>query len=90
MVSISLNGDWHQAFSNEMMNIEAAERAHQFFLGWFAHPIYVDGDYPSVMKDQVAIKSAKENLTESRLPQFTEEQKQDIKGDACLFMTNSS
>ena len=62
--------------------MEAAERAQQFFLGWFAHPIYVDGDYPRVMKDQVAMKSTRQNMAKSRLPEFTEKQKVYIKGAA--------
>ena len=34
-------------------SVEAAERAIQFDLGWFAHPILVDGEYPQVMRDMV-------------------------------------
>lgn len=47
----------------------------QFKLGWFANAVYVDGDYPQVMKDQVARKSQQEGRNTSRLPEFTEEEK---------------
>jgi len=46
----------------------------QFKLGWFANPIYGNGDYPAVMKYAVGKKSRQEGLNESRLPQFTEEE----------------
>ena len=49
-VGITLNSDWF-APRNEFReaDIDATERAIQFFLGWFAHPIF-KGDYPQVMK----------------------------------------
>ena len=34
-------------------SVDAAERAIQFDLGWFAHPILVDGEYPQIMRDMV-------------------------------------
>ena len=52
----------------------------QSTLGWFAHPIYVDGDYPAVIKDLIAKKSEEMGLKESRLPTLTEEEKKLIKG----------
>jgi lactase-phlorizin hydrolase len=44
----------------------------QFNLGVYAHPIYVNGDYPEIMKTKVAEKSASQNYSKSRLPVFTE------------------
>ena len=56
--------------------MEAAERAMIFKLGWYADPIFGEhGDYPALMKEIVANKSALQNLPESRLPSFTEEEK---------------
>lgn len=57
----------------------ASERALQFDFGWFANPV-VHGDYPDVMKRQVARKSKAQHFNESRLPAFTEEEKNMIKG----------
>lgn len=65
--------------SKSTFDHEAADRRTQFHLGWFAHPIFADGDYPMVMRHQVDMKS--KNLTESRLPRFTEEEKILIKGE---------
>jgi Glycosyl hydrolase family 1 len=52
----------------------------QFMLGWFAHPIFVNGDYPDEVKERVAAKSSAQGLNHSRLPEFTEEEKLFIRG----------
>ncbi|KAF4523217.1 hypothetical protein B566_EDAN011754 [Ephemera danica] len=68
---ITLDSGWIEPKTNETQDIEAAERARQFKLGWFAHPIFsATGDYPSEMKEVVARHSAEEGLSESRLPEF--------------------
>ena len=47
-VSMSLNSDWKEPYTESPADIEAAERSMQFMLGWFAHPVYINGDYPEV------------------------------------------
>jgi beta-glucosidase len=47
----------------------AAQRRLEFWIGWFADPIYF-GDYPECMKKQLG----------SRLPKFTAEEIEMIKG----------
>jgi Glycosyl hydrolase family 1 len=50
-------------------------------LGWFAHPVYSQtGDYPAVMKEYVARHSSEEGLLTSRLPEFTAEEIEMVKG----------
>lgn len=61
-------------------DVEAVELAQQFSIGWFAHPIFVDGDYPPIMKNKIAEISKMEGREKSRLPEFTEEEKKFIKG----------
>ncbi len=51
-----------------------------FKLGWFANPIYGSGDYPQLMKDIIATKSALQGYNESRLPAFTQEEVDRVKG----------
>lgn len=82
-ISITLDADWKEPVSNSDVDKEAAERAEQFKLGWFAHPIFKTGDYPDVMKEFVANKS--EGQGESRLPVFTEEEKLSIQGWSVYF-----
>ncbi|TKS67588.1 Lactase-phlorizin hydrolase [Collichthys lucidus] len=68
--------------------VVAADRALQFQRGWFAHPIFKNGDYPDAMKWQVGNKSELQGLPETRLPSFTEEEKNLIKGTADMFCIN--
>ncbi|CAI0379093.1 unnamed protein product [Linum tenue] len=56
---------------------EAAERALDFFFGWYAHPITY-GDYPTSMK----------RLVGKRLPRFTEEQSHMLRGSLDFMGVN--
>ncbi|KAM6978442.1 lactase/phlorizin hydrolase-like [Tautogolabrus adspersus] len=88
-VSIALNADWVEPKDvNVPREVVAADRALQFQLGWFAHPIFKNGDYPDAMKWQVGNKSELQGLLETRLPAFTEEEKRFIKGTADMFCVN--
>ncbi|XP_071511185.1 lactase/phlorizin hydrolase-like [Diadema antillarum] len=90
-VGITLNSDYFEPYDpNITSHREAAERALQFNLGWFAHPIFLDGDYPEVMKYKVAQKSAAQpQFNQSRLPEFTAEEKAYIKQTADFFGLNT-
>ncbi|XP_078142043.1 lactase/phlorizin hydrolase-like [Centroberyx gerrardi] len=89
LVSIALNADWIEPKDiNIPREVVAADRALQFQLGWFAHPIFKNGDYPDAMKWQVGNKSELQGLSESRLPAFTEEEKAYIRGTADIFCIN--
>uniref|UniRef100_A0A671MPW7 Cytosolic beta-glucosidase n=1 Tax=Sinocyclocheilus anshuiensis TaxID=1608454 RepID=A0A671MPW7_9TELE len=80
MVGISLSGDWGEPVDiTNQKDIEAAERYVQFYIGWFATPIF-HGDYPQVMKDFIGRKSAQQGLGTSRLPTFSSQEKSYIKG----------
>ena len=53
LVSITLNTDYFAPRDpHDPRHVAAAERAQQFSVGWFANPIYVDGDYPQVTSQQ--------------------------------------
>ncbi|XP_045173370.2 lactase/phlorizin hydrolase-like [Mercenaria mercenaria] len=73
-VGITLDCDWKEPITAWGMDHYAAERALQFKLGWFANPIYGNGDYPAVMRHVVDKRSREEGRNESRLPVFTEEE----------------
>jgi lactase-phlorizin hydrolase len=50
-------------------------------MGIYAHPIFSEeGDYPSVVKERVDANSKAEGFTTSRLPKFTSEEVNFIKG----------
>ncbi|KAM6925637.1 lactase-like protein [Lycodopsis pacificus] len=85
LVGISLSADWGEPVDiSNQKDIEAAERYVQFYLGWFATPIF-HGDYPQVMKDFIGRKSNQQGLGTSRLPTFSSQEKSYIKG-TCDFL----
>ena len=79
-ISITLNGHYAMPLTDGPTNREASERDMQFNFGWFAHPIFKNGDYPEVMKYQVGWKSEAQGYNQSRLPEFTEAEKARIRG----------
>jgi len=76
-IGISNNCDWREPLTDSKEDKEAAERALEFFIAWFADPIY-KGDYPKVMKERL----------KERLPSFSEEEKELIKGSSDFFGLN--
>ncbi|VDI50812.1 lactase-phlorizin hydrolase, partial [Mytilus galloprovincialis] len=88
-IGVTMNFDWHDPKNKSNSgDIKASEIGNQFFLGWFANPVYVNGDYPVVMKEKIAAKSKHQKLSRSRLPSFTEYEKIYIKGTADFFGLN--
>ena len=65
-----------------LSDIAATDVYNQFGLGWFAQPVFGNGDYPEVMRWQVGNKSLEQGYSESRLPSFTEEEKAMLSGNA--------
>lgn len=58
-------------------------------MGIHAHPIFhKDGNYPQVVIDRVAKRSALEGFSRSRLPTFTQEEINYIKGTYDYFGFN--
>ncbi|KAH9490978.1 hypothetical protein Btru_032374 [Bulinus truncatus] len=88
-VGITLNCDWLEP--QDVVNksdIQASERGLQFFMGWFAHPILINGDYPDVMKEYVKNASLDEGLQLSRLPEFTDQEKSRLVGTSDFLGLN--
>jgi beta-glucosidase len=76
-IGITNNCDWREPASDSEGDKAAAQRALEFFLGWFADPVYF-GDYPAVMRERVG----------ERLPQFTPEDAKLLKGSSDFFGLN--
>ncbi|NXK87841.1 LPH hydrolase, partial [Formicarius rufipectus] len=89
LISITINSDWAEPRNpHSQEDIEASRRFVQFYLGWFAHPIFKNGDYNEVMKRRIRERSVAQGLNQSRLPEFTESEKQRIKGTYDYFGLN--
>lgn len=86
-VGIALNSDWAEPKNQSSPDDQAAaDRYLQSMLGWFAHPVFVDGDYPAALKAQIEKKRTECPLSEpARLPVFTPEESQRIRGTADFF-----
>lgn len=76
-IGITNNCDWREPLTDSPKDQAAAQRALEFFLAWFADPIY-KGSYPPSMVERVG----------DRLPKFTEEEIQQIKGSSDFFGLN--
>ncbi|KAJ1547298.1 hypothetical protein HK096_003529, partial [Nowakowskiella sp. JEL0078] len=77
-ISITLNCDWGEPYTDKPEDVEAATRYLEFYVSWFADPVYLTGDYPESMR----------RLLGDRLPYFTEEEKELIKGSYDFFGLN--
>ncbi len=77
VIGISNNCDWREPKTNKPEDIAAAQRSLEFFLGWFADPIFL-GDYPAAMKERL----------QERLPVFSKEEQAKLKGSSDFFGLN--
>ncbi|GCB79757.1 hypothetical protein scyTo_0016033, partial [Scyliorhinus torazame] len=73
-VSIVLGSHWIEP-KNNSFNYKKFQLSMDLVLGWFAKPIFVDGDYPDSLKTQI----------NPPLPTFTEKEKSFINGTADFF-----
>ncbi len=76
-IGMTNNCDWREPKTDSEDDRAAAQRSLEFFLGWFADPIYF-GDYPEVMRQRV----------NDRLPKFSEDDRRLIQGSNDFFGLN--
>ncbi|XP_034971334.1 klotho [Zootoca vivipara] len=74
-VSIALGSHWIRPLHMTENSIHECQKSLDFVLGWFAKPIFIDGDYPQSMKSNLS----------SVLPEFTEAEKKFVRGTADFF-----
>jgi beta-glucosidase/6-phospho-beta-glucosidase/beta-galactosidase len=74
-ISFKNNGGYKIPLSNSTDDALATQRAWDFNEGWWANPVFIDGDYPKYLKEHVSTLGL----------EFTDEQKATINGTADLF-----
>jgi len=81
-IGISFDIGFYYA-ANANVDQSVVDKAINFKLGWFAHPIFSEeGGYPEVMVQEIGRKSIKEGRDWSRLPEMSDELKAHIRGTA--------
>lgn len=87
-VSITLNSRYFYP-KNGDVDENFIDRALQFRLGLFAHPIFSpNGGYPPIMIETIARNSLSEGFSKSRLPEMSSHLRSFIKGTADFFAFN--
>lgn len=76
-IGITNNCDFTEPASNAPADLAAAERVNEWWLGWFADPIWL-GHYPESMVRKLG----------DRLPSFTPEEAAKLKGSSDFFGLN--
>ncbi|XP_018320177.1 myrosinase 1-like [Agrilus planipennis] len=86
-MGITLSAEWYEPTTAE--DEDAADRARQFKIGMYSNPIFsTNGDYPQVMKENIGSRSAAQGFSRSRLPQFTSDEIEYIRGTYDFFGLN--
>lgn len=84
-VGICLNSEFFWSYQG--VDPKLGDQANNHMFGWFAHPIFSkNGNYPQIMIDNIKKNSA--NRPWSRLPEFTAEEVDYIKGTADFLAIN--
>lgn len=73
-IGIANNCDFREPLTDKPEDKAAAQEALEFFYGWLTDPV-VFGEYPAIMRERLG----------DRLPEFTPEQKEMLKG-SCDFL----
>ncbi|ENN83222.1 hypothetical protein YQE_00419, partial [Dendroctonus ponderosae] len=77
-ISMIITESWTEPATNSSDDMLAAEHGSLTNYGWYAHPIDF-GDYPEVTRERVDMRSALQGFNQSRLPVFTDEEKEELK-----------
>lgn len=74
-LSMALASHWIKPSRTRLESLRECQCSLDHVLGWFARPLFADGDYPPCMKARLG----------SRLPSFTPEERAQVRGTADFF-----
>ncbi|XP_033996393.1 klotho [Trematomus bernacchii] len=74
-LSMALASHWIKPSRTRLESLKECQCSLDHVLGWFARPLFTDGDYPPCMKERLG----------SRLPSFTPEERAQVNGTADFF-----
>nr|WPM03616.1 myrosinase 2 [Phyllotreta armoraciae] len=86
-LGIVMDCQWYYPKTESPEDVEATERLWEFDCGMYFHPIF-KGDWPEIVKQRVAERSEAEGLASSRLPAFTPEEIEFVKGTSDYIAIN--
>ncbi|KAJ8710354.1 hypothetical protein PYW07_009720 [Mythimna separata] len=88
-ISIANHLLWMKPYSNSTEDLELTEAAREFLTGRYTHAIFSkEGGWPTVVEETVAKVSKEQGYEESRLPAFTQEEIELIRGTYDYFALN--
>ncbi|CAB1458211.1 unnamed protein product [Pleuronectes platessa] len=74
-LSMALASHWIKPSRTRLESLRECQCSLDHVLGWFARPLFTDGDYPPCMRARLG----------SRLPTFTQEEREQVRGTADFF-----
>uniref|UniRef100_A0A3B3UVZ7 Klotho n=1 Tax=Poecilia latipinna TaxID=48699 RepID=A0A3B3UVZ7_9TELE len=74
-LSMALASHWIKPRRTRLESLRECQCSLDHVLGWFARPLFADGDYPPCMRERLG----------SRLPSFTQEEREQVRGTADFF-----
>ncbi|KAJ8342624.1 hypothetical protein SKAU_G00325520 [Synaphobranchus kaupii] len=84
-ISLTLHADWVEpAFSFSRDDVEPASRILDFRVGWFAGPVFGDGDYPAGMRSWLQQRTTLD-LFSYHLPAFSAADRRLVRGTYDFF-----
>ncbi|XP_022827475.1 myrosinase 1-like isoform X1 [Spodoptera litura] len=88
-IGIVIATDYREGATDSPEDIEAGKVAFDFEVGFYSHPIFsTTGGLPERVVKRVAERSAQQGFPRSRLPEFTPEEIEYIKGTSDFFGFN--
>lgn len=89
VIGMTIDSPWYEPATNSSSELQASEQSLQFYFGMYMHPILSPaGNYPQVMIDQIEKNSEKQGFSKSRLPKFTPEEINRLKGTVDYIAIN--